>query len=152
MKNFLKQSNMKKTVLLLSLAGFLLSAGCNAQPSAKANETTGNSGDKIEAYYFHFTARCVTCRTVEARAKENIETLYPELVKQGKISFQSINLDDEANLPPAKKLGVGGQTLLIVKGGTKIDLTSYGFMYAMHQPEKLKAIMKEKIDSLLASR
>ncbi len=143
---------MKKTLFFLSLASFLLYAGCNAQPSAKANPTTDNSVDKIEAYYFHFTARCITCRTVEAKAKENIETLYPELVKQGKISFQSVNLDDEANLPLAKKLGVGGQMLLIVKGGTKIDLTPYGFMYAVHQPEKLKAIMKEKIDNLLASR
>lgn len=143
---------MKKTVLLFSLAGILLSGGCNAQPSAKANETTGNSGDKIEAYYFHFTARCITCRTVEAKAKENIETLYPELVKQGKISFQSVNLDDKANLPLAKKFGVGGQMLLVVKGQIKIDLTPYGFMYAMHQPDKLKAIMKEKIDNLLALR
>ncbi|HQK37436.1 MAG TPA: nitrophenyl compound nitroreductase subunit ArsF family protein [Bacteroidales bacterium] len=142
---------MKKIFFLFLMAGSLFSAGCNAQPSAKANEKAGTSGDKIEAYYFHFTARCVTCRTVEAKAKENIETLYPDLVKQGKISFQSINLDEEANLPLARKLGVGGQTLLIVKGSTKIDLTPYGFMYAMHQPDKLKAIMKEKIDNLLVS-
>ena len=73
------------------------------------------SSDKIEAYYFHFTARCTTCKTIEAKAKENLETLYPNQVKQGLITFQSLNLEEEPNKTLAEKLGVSGQTLLISK-------------------------------------
>jgi len=120
---------------------------CDAQQS-KSNKVDTKS-DKIEAYYFHFTARCYTCRNVEAKAKESIETLYPELIQKGKISFQSINLDDESSKALAEKLNVYGQTLLIVKGDKKVNLTNEGFMYANSEPDKLKSIIKAKIDELL---
>lgn len=138
---------MKTIRLFLALAMFIPVVSCNAQTNK--NDVKKNTSDKIEAYYFHFTARCMTCRTVEAQAKEDIETLYPELVKQGKISFQSVNLDEESSKTLAEKLQVYGQTLLIVKGDTKIILTNEGFMYAVREPEKFKAIIKEKIDPLL---
>ena len=115
----------------------------------EAKSDSGNS-DKIEAYYFHFTARCTTCRTIEASAKENLETLYPNQFKQGLITFQSVNLEEAPNKPLAEKLGVSGQTLLIVKGDMKINLTNDGFMYAVVKPEKFKEIINEKVDGLLA--
>jgi hypothetical protein len=137
-----------KTIRLFFACMFLIQVvSCNAQSGN--NEKSNASSGKIEAYYFHFTARCMTCRTVEEQAKANIETLYPELLKQGKISFQSINLDDESSKIIAEKLNVSGQTLIIVKGDQIINITNEGFMYAVHQPEKFQTIMKEKIDSLL---
>jgi hypothetical protein len=138
---------MRTIRTFLALVLFVPLIACSAQTDKK--EIKSGSPDKIEAYYFHFTARCMTCKTVEAQAKEDIETLYPELVKQGKISFQSVNLDEETSKALAEKLKVYGQTLLIVKGDTQIILTNEGFMYAVHEPEKFKAIIKEKIDSLM---
>ncbi|MBN2272993.1 MAG: hypothetical protein JXK95_01560 [Bacteroidales bacterium] len=138
---------MRTIRIIMALALFMPVVACNAQTEKK--DITTCSSDKIEAYYFHFTARCMTCKTVEARAKENIEILYPEWVKQGKISFQSVNLDEESGKATGNKLKVYGQTLLIVKGDTKINITNEGFMYAFREPEKFKAIMKEKIDPLL---
>ena len=138
---------MRTIRILMAFALFMPIFACSAQTEKKDAKT--GSPDKIEAYYFHFTARCMTCRTVEAQAKLNIETLYPELVKQGRISFQSVNLDEESSKALAEKLKVYGQTLLVVKGDTQIILTNEGFMYAVREPEKLKAIMKEKIDSLM---
>ena len=124
--------------------------GCTAQPSAKQEKASENNSDKIEAYYFHFTARCTTCRTIEARAKENLESLYPNQFKQGLMTFQSLNLEEAPNKNLADKLGVSGQTLLIVKGNEKINLTNEGFMYAVVKPEKFKEIINEKVDGLLA--
>ena len=103
----------------------------------------------IEAYYFHFTARCSTCRTVEAQAKESIEILYPDMINQGKITFQSINLEDASSKELAERLQISGQTLLLVKGDQKINITNEGFMYAVSQPDKLTTVIKEKIDGLL---
>lgn len=133
-------------IALLLMTPFFV---CAAQTSNKEVNASSNSSDKIEAYYFHFTARCVTCRTIEAKAKENLEVLYPNQVKQGLITFQSINLEEASSKPLAEKLGVSGQTLLLVKGDQKINLTNEGFMYAVAKPEKFKEIINEKVDGLL---
>jgi len=133
-------------ITLLLIAPFI---ACTAQSTNKEVKTSVNNSDKIEAYYFHFTARCTTCRTIEARAKENLETLYPNQFKQGLITFQSLNLEEESTKPLAEKLGVSGQTLLIVKGDKKINLTNEGFMYAVVKPEKFKEIINEKVDGLM---
>jgi hypothetical protein len=140
---------MKTIRLLFVIALFLPFLSCNAQSEKKGAKESDDSSDKIEAYYFHFTARCVTCRTIEARAKENLETLYPNRIKQGLITFQSLNLEESANKPLAEKLGVSGQTLLLVKGDQKINLTNEGFMYAVAKPEKFKEIINQKVDGLL---
>jgi len=140
---------MKSIRLLLAITIIIPFLSCNAQPSKKEVKVSDVSSDKIEAYYFHFTARCVTCKTIEAKAKENLETLYPNQVKQGLITFQSVNLEEASNKALAEKLGVSGQTLLIVKGDQKINLTNEGFMYAMVKPERFKEIINEKVDGLL---
>jgi hypothetical protein len=133
-----------KQISLLSFAllMFMGSWSCNAQTDKK--NTKLNASTKVEAYYFHFSARCVTCKAVEAEAKADIENLYG-----GKVSFQSVNLEEESSKAIAERLQIGGQTLLIVKGDTKINLTNEGFMYARNNPEKFKAVIKEKIDPLI---
>lgn len=137
---------LRLIIAMLLLAPFI---SCSAQTN-KDSKATGNNSDKIEAYYFHFTARCVTCKTIEAKAKENIEVLYPQHVKNGLISFQSINLDEAGNKPLAQKLGIAGQTLLLVKGDEKINITNEGFMYAMVKPEKFREVINEKVGFLLS--
>lgn len=129
-------------MLSFTLVMIMGSWSCNAQTNNKDAKT--NSSTKVEAYYFHFTARCVTCKAVESEAKSSIESLYG-----GKVTFQSVNLDEDSSKALAEKLKVDGQSLLIVKGETKINLTNEGFLYARNNPEKFKAIIKEKVDALI---
>jgi thiol-disulfide isomerase/thioredoxin len=132
-----------KKVIFLSFALMIMSSFlCNAQTAKKA--TTVSTANKVEAYYFHNTARCVTCKTVEAEAKADLENLYGS-----QVTFKALNLEDDANKAIAKKLEVSGQTLLLVKGDQKINLTNEGFLYAVTNPTKLKSIIKEKVDGLL---
>jgi len=123
---------------------------CTSQPVNKESEADSDNSDKIEAYYFHFTARCMTCRTIEARFKENLESLYPNQLQQGLITFRTVNIEEPENKLLAEKLGVTGQTLLIVKGKKKINLTNEGFMYAVVKPEKFREIINENVDGLLS--
>jgi len=141
---------MKSFKLLLFLAVVVPLLSCNAQTNNQAAASNPGSDDTIEVYYFHLTSRCVTCKTIEAQAKENLETLYPEQVNEGIITFTSVNIEEESGRAIADKLGVSGQTLLLVKGEQKINLTNEGFMYAVAKPEKFREIMNEKIDELLA--
>ncbi|HUX53537.1 MAG TPA: nitrophenyl compound nitroreductase subunit ArsF family protein [Williamwhitmania sp.] len=137
---------MKATKLVLFFALIAAAISSNGQNVKKAEPAKTPT---IEAYYFHFTARCATCLAVEAQAEGDINTLYPELVKNGTITFKSINLDDATSKALANKLKVTGQTLLFVAGGQKVDLTNEGFLYAESNPDKLKEIIKQKMDGLL---
>jgi len=141
---------MRTFRLIIAILLFAPVIACTAQPSNKQVKASDNNSGKIEVYYFHFSARCTTCKTIEANAKENLETLYPNQFKQGLITFQSVNLEEAPTRHLAEKLGVSGQTLLIVKGDKKINLTNEGFMYAVVKPEKFKEIINEKVDGLLA--
>ena len=136
----------------LILAGFLMlvfsGASCNAQPEKKQT-VSATSGNDVEVYYFHRTVRCVTCKTVEAEARKNIEMLYGDQVKTGKISFTALNLEEATGKAVGDKLGVNSQTLLIVKGDQKINITNEGFLYAVSKPDKFREIIKEKVDPLM---
>ncbi|MCK9347166.1 MAG: nitrophenyl compound nitroreductase subunit ArsF family protein [Bacteroidales bacterium] len=124
---------MKKVLVLLACSFIAL--------TSLAEEKNDLSG--IEVYYFHYSRRCVTCQAVEAVAQDALIDFY-----EGKIVLKSVNLDDKANSALAKKLGVKGQSLLIVKGDKKIDLTNEGFLNARSNPDKLASKIKETIDAL----
>lgn len=121
---------------------------CNGQQEKKQT-VVGKSGNDVAVYYFHLSSRCATCKTIEAEAKKNIETLYASQVKTGTVSFTAINVQESPGKEVGAKLGVNSQTLLIVKGDQKINITNEGFLYAVSKPEKFKEIIKEKIDPLL---
>jgi hypothetical protein len=86
---------------------------------------------------------------VEAEARKNVEMLYTDLVKSGRISFTALNLEEATGKEMGEKLGVNSQTLLIVKGDEKINITNEGFLYAVSKPLKFAEVMKSKIDPLL---
>jgi len=132
-----------KRSFLLSFAIFMVmfSLYSNAQSKKTTNVT---APVKVEAYYFHLTSRCETCKAVEAEAKKDLQSLYGD-----KVSFKSINLDDTSSKVLAKKLQVSGQALLVVKGSKILNLTNDGFMYARKEPAKFKAVIKEKVDPLV---
>lgn len=107
-------------------------------------ETKEKEATKVEVYYFHFTRRCVTCNAVESVSKAALKEYYGD-----KIKLTSVNLDEDTGKAQGEKLKVAGQTLMIVADVKKINITSEGFMYARNNPDKLKEIIKAKIDPLL---
>ena len=138
---------MKLLVMLsFALVMLLSSFSCSAQTNKKADAKSIVAA-KVEVYYFHFTRRCNTCESVESNAKLAVESLYADKVKTGEYSFKGINLDDASSKAIAEKLGVGGQTLLVVCGSKKIDITDKGFMNA-HDLAKMKDIIKTTINDL----
>jgi len=139
---------MRKILLMSFVLITLVVISCSAQTNQKSSSQVTKSGD-VEVYYFHMTTRCVTCKTVEAEARKNVEMLYADKVKAGKISFTALNLEEATGKSMGEKLGVNSQTLLIVKGDQKINITNEGFLYAVSQPQKFTEVMKSKIDPLI---
>lgn len=141
-----------KQIVLLSIALMFAFGGMTAEAKTTKKVTkaakTAVVAKKVEVYYFHFTRRCKTCMAVEANAQKAVEALYADKVKSGAYTFKGLNLDDASTDAIAKKLGVGGQALLVVSGKNKVDITSKGFMNA-NDLEKMKEEVKKAVDNVI---
>jgi hypothetical protein len=136
----MKQINL----FVVAMMAITFSTSCSGQSEKKENTPAVSDAGNIEVVYFHNARRCATCNAVENVSSEAITEKYGE-----KIPFTGYNLEDAEGKSRAQELGVGGQALLIVKGDTKINITNEGFMYARSNPDKLKQVITEKINSLL---
>ncbi len=63
-------------------------------PGASEKEATNR---KVVAYYFHGNMRCATCRTIEAYTKEAIQAGFPKALKDGRLEFRVVNVDEPDN-------------------------------------------------------
>ena len=102
----------------------------------------------VEVYYFHFSRRCQTCRSVEENSRQAMEALYPEKMKTGEYIYQGVNLDEKDSEAISKRLGIESQSLVIVHGEKKIDITAEGFMNA-GSLEKMKSLIEKKVEEIL---
>lgn len=123
-------------ILLLAILAFSM----NISGSSQSNKNE----DSVEVYYFHTTRRCATCKAIESVSKESVTELYGD-----KVSFAAYNLDETEGEEKGKEIGVSGQTLLIVSGDVKVNITNEGFMHVRSNPDMLKEIIKTNIDPLL---
>ncbi len=135
-----------KAAKLLSAWMLLLGmmAACSEQKVQNTEVVTIENEGSVEVYYFHNARRCATCEAVEAQSKTALQEMYGNDVK-----MFVFDLEDKEGAGKAEALDVSGQTLLVVSGSTKIDLTNEAFLYARTNPEKLKQTLKENIDPLL---
>lgn len=75
--------------------------------SAKENEV------KLAAFYFHPTARCVTCRNIEAYSIEAIKEW--EVQNKKKVVWNELNIEDSANEHYVDEYDLQFSSLVIVK-------------------------------------
>jgi len=136
------------TVGFIAVLMMSFTSGCNAQTSENSENDVVQS-DNIEIYYSHFSKRCATCNAVENETLLALKTLFAEKLEEGTISFTALNLDVEDDKKIAEDLEISGQTLLLVKGSKKVNLTNDGFMNARNNPQKFHDILKTNIDKLL---
>lgn len=140
---------MKRILILMLLATSVSMMSCNSTTGTSDEATTAVEQADIMVYYFHYTRRCATCNAVEDVTRLALKEYYEEKMKNGDIAFQSINIEEKEGEATANKLEIAGQALVIVKGDQLTDLTEKGFLYAVSEPEKLKAEVKIAIDAVL---
>ena len=146
---------MSKTIKFLSaLVISLVLLSCKDQAKV---ETTAveKSISKIEVLDFHSTHRCMTCNAIEENTKYTLDTYFKKEMKDQKITFQTINVDDEENEEMAIKFEAAGTALIlnVIKNGTEtqIDLTEFAFMNGNDQEvfsKELKATIAKELKAL----
>ncbi len=94
----------------------------------KAKNTAGTAGkesvlpntDKkgvLFVYYFHGNKRCMTCNRIEELTKQSLQTKFGGQLANGKIVFQSINLDEPANEHFIKDFQLVAKSVVMQKDG-----------------------------------
>lgn len=142
MKNFKILSLTILSIVLFSCSG-----------KAQENQSkVDKSISEIELIDFYGTHRCVTCKAIEANARYTLKTYFEKEIKEGLLSFKTINVDDEKNYKMAENYQAAGTALFInvIKNGkeTHIDLTDFAFANGRDQEEFSKEL-KAKIETEL---
>lgn len=73
--------------------------------------------DRIELLYFHRTDRCISCNNAEQYARDTLNAYYPDELKSGKLSIQSIDYQKDKAMAEKYNVKVQGLKLRITKGG-----------------------------------
>ncbi len=135
---------MKKLISLIALVTLVASCGGKKNNTGAATSTSNFSIEQntTTVLYFHNERRCATCMAVENVTKEALQEKYNTA-----IPFYSLDLADAKNQAIMKKYGVGGQSLLVIKGDKSSNLTSMAFMNARSNPEKLKLELYASVES-----
>ena len=134
---------------IVAIAAITAMFAFRTEGTEEGDKAAVSAGDKVEVFYFHLTRRCVTCQAVENVSREAVSEIYADEIKQGKVIFRALNIEDKETEPEAERAKATGQCLLVISGETRIDLTSEGFMYAKTNPDRLKEELKKAIDPLL---
>lgn len=96
---------MLAVLLGAAVAGSALYATAHGEdPAPKAEaDTTGARADttaashRVVAYYFHTNRRCASCRKIEAYTTEAIQQDFVEELKDGRLVYRVVNVEEKAN-------------------------------------------------------
>jgi hypothetical protein len=91
---------MLRTLLGLLIAVILLAGSVLAQPVAGSAQSVAapmSMPSQLVVYYFHGNARCPSCYKLEQYAKEALELSFANELKDGRMVFKVVNLDQAGN-------------------------------------------------------
>jgi len=125
----------------------------------KQEKSTGKSDisiphqdvEKVEVLYFHPRIRCVSCNDVEKYAREVTKDEFAKEIKDGKLVFKSLEIDDPKNKKLVDELGVTGSSLYVVaSGGGKMEHGEIKSVWLhWNDPKKCKDIIASELNSVL---
>lgn len=156
---------MNKKIIISSLLLLTLAlAGCNSQANsqnAEVKETAPENQqenkkevtkvDKIEVIDFHGSRRCYSCQTIEKYTKETLEEFFQPELRDGIITFQSINVEEEQNKAIVEKYQARGSSLFInpIVDGEDNIAEDIQVWRLLANERNFKQYLKTKIDNLL---
>lgn len=121
---------MKNKSLLVQLSVFavvavilvVLGSARNSQGSDnKKTLAEKPKAETIEIIYFHSTARCISCKTLQEYTEETINEFFQKELASGKITFRAVNVDLPENKELALKFKATGSSLKINEIYDKTD-------------------------------
>ncbi len=105
---------MKKIVTALLLLFVAATAGfvVYRKVSAPKGKLELKEKDRV-VYYFHGTNRCRTCNLIEKQVRKALDTGFAAELKDGRLKFQSVNLDEPVNEHFVSDFGLRGRVVVL---------------------------------------
>ena len=110
------------------------------------------SANQVAVWYFHATKRCTKCNTIEAFAKEALETLFAEQLANGTITWQTANMDDVWNADTVRRYGLVRSSLVLVdmRDGVEHDHTVLNRTWELtDDKETFLAFVESEVEMIL---
>ncbi len=109
--------SLLSTLFVLAVAVFASTGASSGKDRAESPAASPVQADetKVIAYYFHLTARCVTCRAIEAYSREVIEQRFGGDIASGRLQFKLVNVQFKENRHFVKDFELVGQGLVLVE-------------------------------------
>jgi hypothetical protein len=108
---------------------------------------------KLKIVYFHSERRCPTCISIEDNTRKTLNTYFAKQLKDGTITFQILNVEEEKNQKMVEKYEADGSSLYLTKvSGTKettTNFTNFAFSYSRNQADKFISGLKAEIEKNL---
>lgn len=103
-------------------------ASLPAQPDTASSRDNGapdakTSGIRVVAYYFHGSVRCATCRSIEAFAKEAVETAFAAELKDGRLEWRVVNIEEPEGEHFVQDFQLATRSVVLerISGGKRIE-------------------------------
>jgi hypothetical protein len=139
-------------IVLVCLAVWLVLAYGPSPATPPASNNSSGPADRVDVVYFHRTQRCYTCLYAEEHTRYTVETYFADELASGRVTLQSINVQDEENADIAEKYNNASYlTLCIntVKDGTDHIEEVTDIWLVIGDDEAFVEIVKNKIEKSL---
>lgn len=106
-------------IFLACLAVWLIVTAGTSPSTPPVSDNPSALADRVDVVYFHRTRRCYSCQYVEAGARLTVNTYFADELAGGTLTFDVINLGDEANAGIVERYGASYSSLFVnaVKDG-----------------------------------
>jgi thioredoxin-related protein len=143
---------MSKFLIILSIVFFFFSCSTSTEQNKK-NTTIEINKEGLTVYAFHGTRQCETCKNMKVYTKSTLNKYFLKELKNGTVSYQIIDVDDEKNYDLSEKFEATGTALMISKvsnGKEKIeDWSDFAFEFALGEQnvfeDKLKVMIHNQL-------
>ena len=139
-------------ITLLALLVFGLLSACSIQaPAAEPTEESLSPPDRVDIVYFNLGEACYCMDPMGSCIHRTIFLNFSEELGSGKLTFQSLGLDDEDNIAIAEKYNATPFSMFIniVRGDTE-NITAVPEIWPIrYDCDALEELVKSKIRQLL---
>jgi len=138
-------------IVLVGLAVWLIVAYGTSPATPPASNNSSGPADRVEVVYFHRTQQCYSCRYAEEGTRYTLETYFKDELASGKVTFQSIDVQDSKNAAIVNKYGAYGSQLFIntIKDGSDHIEQVTDIWLVLGDDEAFVEIVKSKIEKSL---
>ncbi|MFU8796796.1 MAG: nitrophenyl compound nitroreductase subunit ArsF family protein [Dehalococcoidia bacterium] len=135
---------------LLSILLYTLLA--SHQPASDhSSNTPSGAADRVDVVYFHRTQRCYSCLYVETGARHTVEDYFEDELASGTVTFQTVNVQDQANGDIVRKYGAYTSSLFVntIKDGADHIEEATEVYFLIGRDEAFVEALKSRIEKSL---